>query len=213
MEEHSTMPEHGSKQSQCGGGGMAPFIVGLVAALLVGWWLFPKVLYSQKEQPIRFSHVTHVEDAGMYCEDCHYVREDGTFNGIPTTEACAECHSFPMGEDPAELKFVNHYVLPEKEVDWIVYQHQPDNAFFSHAAHNFEKCTECHMDIYEEQQDFCSECHPPVAGTDTPPVAHVNRITNYTKTTMKMWQCEACHAIPDHLDGTMANNACHTCHK
>ncbi len=213
MEEHRTMPSQGTQTRQSSGAGAAPFIIGLVAALVVGWWLFPKALYSQKTQPIRFSHVVHVETGGMVCDDCHYIREDGTFTGIPSTEMCAECHTFTIGEDPAEKEFVDEYVTPGKEVEWVVYQKQPDNAYFTHAAHNFEQCTMCHMDVYEEQKDLCNECHPPVSDTDTPPPAFVNRITNYTKTTMKMWECEACHAIPDHMDGTNADNACHTCHK
>ncbi|MGB5619668.1 MAG: hypothetical protein WBM78_22720, partial [Desulfobacterales bacterium] len=32
------------------------FIVGFVASLVVGWVVFPKLLYSQKEQPVAFNH-------------------------------------------------------------------------------------------------------------------------------------------------------------
>jgi hypothetical protein len=192
---------------------VAPFIIGVVAALVVGWWLFPKALYSEKTQPLRFSHTTHVEMAGMYCEDCHYLREDGTFNGLPTTEQCASCHMDVMGSDPAEARFVEDYVRTGKEVDWEVYQYQPDNVFFSHAAHNFEQCTMCHADLYEETGDLCNECHPDVASTDTPPAVEKNVITGYSKGTMKMWACERCHALEPHRDMTYANNACFTCHK
>ena len=35
------------------------FLVGLIAALIVGWIVFPLVLYSEKSQPLSFSHASH----------------------------------------------------------------------------------------------------------------------------------------------------------
>ncbi len=191
---------------------MAPFFVGIVAALVVGWWLFPKALFSEKHQPIRFSHVVHVEESAMACTDCHFFNADGSFSGIPTTEQCADCHSSVLGEDPDEIKFVNEYVAKNKEVDWLVYQMQPDNVFFSHAAHTLETCGMCHVE-WEKEVDVCNNCHPNVAETDTPPAYYENRLTKYSKETMKMWACEKCHAHPDHIGQTRASNACFVCHK
>ena len=34
------------------------FVIGLVGSLAVGWWIFPKLLYSQKKQPIDFNVMT-----------------------------------------------------------------------------------------------------------------------------------------------------------
>lgn len=171
---------------------LLPFVVGLVGALIVGWWVFPQVLFSQKSQPIRFSHKVHVEDQDMACEDCHTFREDGSFAGIPTTEQCAECHSEVQGDDPAEKEFVEKYVEKGKEVPWLIYQKQPDNVFFSHIAH---------------KNIPCKTCHPDVGHSDTPPPYYENRITGYSKDTMKMWKCERCHAQRG------ASNACYVCHK
>lgn len=170
-----------------------PFLVGLVASIVLGWWGFPKVLYSQKTQPIRFDHVVHVDDQAMACEDCHFFREDGSFSGLPTNESCVGCHEDVQGEDPDEERFVAEYVQQEKEVDWRVYQFQPDNVYFSHIAHK---------DKFE-----CTACHHDMAKTSTPPVYYENRLTGYSKDTMKMWQCERCHA----QNG--ASNACFVCHK
>lgn len=171
---------------------LLPFLVGLVAAIALGWWGFPRVLYSKKVQPIRFSHPVHVDDMGLDCEYCHYYREDGSFAGMPTTYSCAECHEEAVSDDPAEIKFVEEYVVPGKEVPWLVYQKQPDNVYFSHIAHEDLDCTECHIDV---------------ASMDTPPVFYENRLTGYSKDTMKMWQCERCHAESG------ASNACYVCHK
>ena len=180
-----------SKKKSCV---VLPFLVGFVAALFIGWWGFPKVLYSEKTQPIHFSHKVHVEDQGMACEDCHFYREDGSYAGLPTTESCAMCHEFPMSEDPAELEFVEKYINEGdyKEVPWLVYQKQPDNVYFSHIAHDGVDC---------------AMCHPDMAFNETPPVYYENRLTKYSKQTMKMWECERCHAE------TGASNACFVCHK
>ena len=44
------------------------FILGLIASLIVGWVIFPKLLYSQKKQPVDFNHVLHNEEVEDGCE-------------------------------------------------------------------------------------------------------------------------------------------------
>jgi hypothetical protein len=169
-----------------------PFLIGFAAALALGWWGFPRILYSQKEQPFRFSHEVHEMQVNMACSDCHYYREDGSFAGLPSLDDCTRCHFDVMGDEPAEKTFIEDYVQPEKQIEWKVYQKQPDNVYFSHLAH--------------EDYD-CSRCHPDMAGRDDLPPYFENRITGYSKDTMKMRQCERCHA----KSGT--TNACYICHK
>lgn len=190
-----------ANKSSASSGGALPFFIGFIAMLFVGWWVFPQALFSAMEQPIRFSHKVHAEDQGMACEDCHFFNDDGSYNGIPTTAQCAECHSDVLGSDPAEKTFVEEYVAKEKEVPWVIYQHQPDNVYFSHAAHKKQEC---------------ASCHPDMAKNDTPPVVYVNKLTGYTQLdhkmlndtgTMKMHRCERCHA----LNGQ--SNACYVCHR
>ena len=64
------------------------FLLGLAASLVVGWGVFPKLLYSQKQQPFNFNHVLHVELVSDGCESCHFFRDDGSFSGIPKLEQC-----------------------------------------------------------------------------------------------------------------------------
>lgn len=201
--------KHGQKC--CCGGGLAPFVLGLVVSLIFGWWVFPDMLFSQKHQPVRFSHKVHTDSAGMECKQCHSLRADGSFAGLPTTESCAECHSDVLGSDPEEARFVAEYVKPGKPVKWLVYQAQPDNVFFSHAAHSLEACGQCHGDWTEKQ--LCANCHPNVADRDDAPAHFTNKLTGYTKETMKMWQCERCHANENHYGVTNSSNACFVCHK
>lgn len=168
-----------------------PFLVGFVASVALGWLAYPRLMYTEKEQPFRFSHLAHQEAAMMSCEECHYNRDDGSYAGIPTTESCAECHAMPLGMTEEEAYFVENYVDTGKEVEWLVYQKQPDNVYFSHVAHEMFDCT---------------ECHPDVGNSDDMPPYLEHRLTGYTKQTMKMWKCERCHAESG------ASNACYICH-
>ncbi|MGD9609522.1 MAG: menaquinone reductase multiheme cytochrome c subunit QrcA [Desulfovibrionaceae bacterium] len=170
-------------------------LIGFVGALVVGWVVFPKLLFSEKTQPLRFSHTIHTR-VGLKCEKCHRLGSDGRFVGLPTLETCTSCHknetSVPTANAKEIDKFVKKYAKTDTQVPWLVYQYQPDNVFFSHAAH---------------QGFACSQCHPDVAKMDSPPAYFENRLSGYSKDTMKMWQCERCHAAM----GT--SNACFVCHK
>src|SRR5690349_10299551 len=120
------------------------FVVGFGAALAAGWGAFPRALYQKKAQPVEFRHKTHAAKSGTsQCQDCHAIREDGTFAGIPGTQSCAGCHAEPMGATPAEAVLVNSFVKPHRETPWLVYAGQPANVRFSHAIHVQRGKLEC----------------------------------------------------------------------
>lgn len=198
----------GRKKSSAGG--FAPFLLGLVVALAFGWVLFPELMYSKEEQPVQFSHATHTGSVSLDCSVCHHLREDGTFAALPTTKDCTVCHARLLGKSEAERHFFTEYVQKGREVEWLSYQKQPDNVFFSHAAHSLDSCNNCHT---FSEKELCSTCHLDVVQGSKPSVFKENRLSGYSKDTMKMWQCEACHANPNHLGSTNATNACFVCHK
>jgi hypothetical protein len=203
------------------------FFIGLVGASIVGWVIFPMVLYSKQPQPINFSHVVHLdsekvdgvegETKAEKCLYCHLFYEDGTFGGIPKLESCIECHDdpeSPQGESPGEQAFLTDYVAEEKEVPWFVYSKQPDCVYFSHIPHvkmaNLE----------------CATCHGKHSETDQLPLYEENRLTGYSRNIwgkrlsgiyfkkepydrMKMDDCAECHTKKDRKE----NNACFVCHK
>jgi hypothetical protein len=86
-------------------------------------------------------------------------------------------------------------VEPEKEIPWISYSRQPDNVFFSHAAH---------VKMAEME---CTHCHRDVSGETKAPPVKINRLTGYPNEVMKMYVCEDCHAREN------VSNACDVCHK
>jgi len=190
-----------------------PFIVGLVVALILGWWVLPSLMKAEMNQPVEFNHAVHVEGFGLDCSVCHYLQDDGVFVGLPTTADCATCHMTVIGGSTEERRFISEFVKTGREIrtEWLVYQKQPDNVFFSHAVHNFDNCNYCHG-YYAETKDLCNVCHPDVSSSK-PPVYRENRLSGYSEHTMIMWECEACHAIPEHRDLTRASTACLVCHK
>jgi len=205
-------------------GGWLFFLAGLIGALIIGWVIFPMVLYSKQEQPLNFNHVLHLNpDIGIegdtqqeQCLFCHAFRDDGTFTGIPKNATCTMCHDdpeFPLGKSEDEKKFLA-YLAEDEEVPWLVYSKQPDCVYFSHIAH-------VNMGKLE-----CKTCHGDFANNKTLPVYEENRLTGYSRNIwgkhisgiylnqkpwdrMKMDDCAECHTN----SGQEQNNACFVCHK
>ena len=75
------------------GGGF--FIAGFIGSLVIGWVIFPMVLYSKQPQPMNFNHALHLnpekvdgiegETEAERCLHCHGFYDDGTFKGIPNS--------------------------------------------------------------------------------------------------------------------------------
>lgn len=195
------------------------FIVGFAASMVLGWVIFPKLLYSQKEQPFNFNHALHVEEVDESCQSCHFFREDGSFSGIPKIAQCVDCHEEPMGDTEDEAIFVEQYVAKEREVPWFVYSRQPDCVFFSHAAHV----------IGAEME--CATCHGHHGETENLRPYEYNRITTYSRDIwghniagfakntwdrMKMDDCARCHKEAGiiHTSSVQTErDACFVCHK
>ncbi len=220
MSEIENKAENGAGECAAGepkddkglGLGVIFFMVAFLVCFLSGWLLFPKLLYSKKEQPFNFDHALHTEEVGD-CESCHFLREDGTFSGIPNLESCMECHTDePMGETEDEAIFAAEYVAKEKEVPWFVYAKQPDCVYFSHAAHSLGKIN------YD-----CKTCHGPIGESTTSRAYEENRITGYSRDIwgkniwgikkhswdrMKMDDCAECHK-----EETGQQGYCFQCHK
>ena len=78
-------------RAEVGGPILLFFLVGFALSLVVGWVIFPKLLYSHKNQPVDFNHQLHMEmDEIEDCSSCHYFREDGSFSGAPKLAQCID---------------------------------------------------------------------------------------------------------------------------
>ena len=210
--------DHAAPVSEAGGVVMLFFIIGFAASMILGWLIFPKLLYSKKQQPINFNHALHVEEVDEGCESCHYFREDGTFSGIPKLESCIECHEEVQGESEDEAIFVEQYVAKNREVPWHVYAKQPDCVFFSHVAH-----------VKMGGMD-CTTCHGHIGESESLRPFEENRITGYSRDIwgqnisgftrdpqhrMKMDVCSHCHVRNDVNQNSVQTlkGGCFVCHK
>jgi len=215
---HPTDPRQTAPGQGVGGPIILFFILGLVASLVLGWVIFPQLLYSEKAQPVQFNHVLHNELVDDGCESCHFFREDGTYSGVPKLAQCIDCHEEVQGESEEEAKFVNQYVLKEREVPWLVYSRQPDCVFFSHVAH-----------VKMGQMD-CVTCHGDIGESESLKPYEANRITGYSRDIwgkniagikfnswdrMKMDDCSECHVRNNVNQGSVQTlrGGCFVCHK
>jgi hypothetical protein len=172
-----------------------PFLVGVLAAIAAGWAGFPRAIYQTRPQPVDFSHKAHADKAGAKCEDCHAFRADGSFAGAPALEKCAGCHAALMGATTAEKTFVEQYVTPNREPEWRQYSQQPENVFFSHATH------------VKLGKLACERCHGTIGASDKLPAHREDRISGYSRETMSMDACIACHRE------NRLEHSCMDCHK
>lgn len=217
-ETSSQKIEKKGQESESGGFIILFFIIGLAASLIVGWVIFPKLLYSQKKQPIDFNHALHVAEVDEGCESCHFFREDGSYNGVPKLEQCIDCHEEVMGENPDEIKFVEEYVSKGREVPWLVYSRQPDCVFFSHAPH------------VKSAKMECTTCHGHIGESESLRIYEENRITGYSRdiwgkniggfkkntwNRMKMDDCSECHVKENVRQASVqtGKGGCFVCHK
>jgi len=151
----------------------------------------------RQNQPLAFHHKTHAEKSGIAdCAQCHTLRNDGTFAGVPSLDTCTSCHSEKMGASQGEAILVDNYVKKGQEIPWLIYARQPANVWFSHAIHT------------QRAGLGCADCHSDYGQTDEVRVYERDRISGYSRDIwgrsispvrfgrhdgMKMTDCEGCH--------------------
>ena len=149
----------------------------------------------QPDQPVPYSHATHVGKLGMDCRTCHNTVDDAGFAAIPPTQTCVSCHApkedldgLPTGmpgahQNSINLKPVWESYFTGESVPWIKVHDIADYAYFNHAAH-------------VNKGIGCVSCHGRVdkmggAGTDDA-IAGVYQVQN-----LSMGWCLECHRAPE----------------
>lgn len=134
--------------------------------------LRPALPYAP-EQPIAFSHKTHAEINGLDCLFCHIYAKKSTVAGVPSVQACFNCHKIVGLANPAikdEVMKVLDYWNKKMPIPWIKVYNLPDHVYFSHKRHVIKgvDCAECHgevkkMDRVQKisslEMGWCLECH------------------------------------------------------
>ena len=138
--------------------------VGVTAAILIT----RARLLAAPEQPIAYSHQSHVE-AGIQCLYCHTQATRFGIAGIPSVERCMGCHEFIAAEQESVQQLVGYWERGEA-VPWARVNIQPDFVYFTHGAHLGAglNCESCHGDVgsmdnarpvYRMDMGWCLRCH------------------------------------------------------
>lgn len=139
------------------------------------------------EQPIKFSHVTHVQKNKIECQFCHWNVAKSPYATIPEVETCMGCHRVVAGTtdlQKSEIAKIGKYLNEETPIPWVKVHVMPDYVRFNHKRHIKAGMS-------------CQECHGQI-----PEMEVVERVTS-----MKMGWCVDCHR----QRGTSID--CWTCHK
>jgi mono/diheme cytochrome c family protein len=89
------------------------------------------------DQPIKFSHVTHVKQNGIDCKYCHATVEKSRHAGIPSSNVCMNCHKAvnngpktkrgeiskiyaAIGWNPVDQKYFDNYqTMPDTAIQRV----------------------------------------------------------------------------------------------
>jgi hypothetical protein len=137
------------------------------------------------EQPIAFSHVTHVQQNKMDCQYCHWNVAKSSYAAIPEVQTCMGCHKIVGGrKDPTfaekgkanedwqinEIKKIREYWDKGQPIPWVKVHVMPAHVNFNHKRHVKAgvSCQECHgmipkMQVVERvssmKMGWCIDCH------------------------------------------------------
>jgi hypothetical protein len=132
----------------------------------------PKKFVPQPiEQPLPFSHKTHISVAKLDCKSCHEIPDPGDFAGIPATAKCMTCHAAIQKESP-HIQRLAAWDQKKEPVPWKRVYRIADYVYFSHREHlasGKATCQTCHgpvqeRDVLARERDItsmaaCMDCH------------------------------------------------------
>ena len=138
------------------------------------------------EQPVKFSHIVHVQKNKMDCQYCHWNVAKSSYAAIPDVETCMGCHNLVAGQEAdakAEIAKLKDYYQKGEAIPWQKVHVMPDHVKFNHKRH-------------VKAGVSCQSCHGQI-----PEMPVVERVSS-----MKMGWCISCHRE----QGTSID--CATCH-
>lgn len=144
-------------------------IVLITAIAITGGILMTRArVVAAPEQPIAFSHRTHIEQ-GVQCLYCHSSAMRSDIAGIPSVQKCIGCHTY-IATDKEAVQEVAGYWERSEPIPWNRVTMQPDFVFFSHQPHTLAgvSCETCHGDVgnmtvahpvVQQDMGWCLDCH------------------------------------------------------
>jgi hypothetical protein len=194
-------------------------VTGTAAAAGVWYYCTPKFtrVGYQPMQPVAFSHVTHVDQAGLDCRYCHAGVEQSWYANLPAASTCMRCHNQVLPSDP-RLALVRESASTGQTIPWVQVHKTPDYVYFNHAVHvnRGVSCVSCHGQVNQMTEirhaqplsmSFCLDCHRHPAPHLRPPgevynmewsmdpIAQAAQGEGYVRhwKIMSSQNCSACH--------------------
>ncbi len=145
------------------------FIALLIVAGVIGGVILTRTyVQAAPEQPLAYSHQTHVE-AGVQCLFCHSSALRLDIAGIPSVQKCMGCHT-TVATDSEAVQALSGYWERGEPIPWIRVNQQPEFVYFSHQAHLGAgvNCETCHGDVgrmtvtrsaVKMDMGWCLDCH------------------------------------------------------
>jgi hypothetical protein len=152
-------------------------IFGAVFILVAAVWVLAEInrsswntgQWTERQQPVQFSHKHHSGDDGIDCRYCHTSVETSASAGMPSTQTCMNCHTQIWADSPY-LEPVRESWRTGKPIEWTRVHDLPDYAYFNHSIHINKGvgCSTCHGNVNEMplmlqasslQMEWCLECH------------------------------------------------------
>ncbi|HVG32918.1 MAG TPA: cytochrome c3 family protein [Pyrinomonadaceae bacterium] len=152
-------------------------IFGAVFILVAAVWVLAEInrsswntgQWTERQQPVQFSHKHHSGDDGIDCRYCHTSVETSASAGMPSTQTCMNCHTQIWADSPY-LEPVRESWRTGKPIEWTRVHDLPDYAYFNHSIHVAKGvgCSTCHGNVNEMplmyqasslQMEWCLECH------------------------------------------------------
>lgn len=144
------------------------------------------------EQPIKFPHPVHVQQAKMNCQYCHFSANKSPDPGLPAVGTCMGCHQIVKTQSP-EIQKLTKYWTDKKPIPWVRIHRVPKYVHFPHMRHVNAgvTCQSCHGQVQKMPQVFqyaslnmgwCVSCH--VNGYDP---AKGDEASGYVKSSAGSW--------------------------
>jgi hypothetical protein len=205
-------------------------IFGAVFILVAAVWVLAEInrsswntgQWTERQQPVQFSHKHHSGDDGIDCRYCHTSVETSASAGMPSTQTCMNCHTQIWADSPY-LEPVRESWRTGKPIEWTRVHDLPDYAYFNHSIHVAKGvgCSSCHGNVNEMplmyqasslQMEWCLACHRsperflrpqeqifnmewPRENTSTAQLALGNKLKkdNHIRTVESLTSCSTCH--------------------
>lgn len=140
----------------------------IVAGIVGGVLLTRAQVMAVPEQPIAYSHRTHVE-VGVQCLFCHSSALRSPVAGVPSVQKCMGCHSTIATDSPGIQQVAGYWERGEP-IPWVRVNAQPDFVYFNHQPHLGAglNCETCHGDVGrmdaaqpagKMDMGWCLDCH------------------------------------------------------